>query len=71
MAKVRPVKVVWRNAEGKLRSTSFDLIPSGQKKAKALKAEGFNPRVYVQGSLFESESDGSSKAYDPRYEIPY
>jgi len=47
------------------------LIPQGQKKARALKSEGYSAQVFVQGELFETTETGSAKAYDPRYEIPY
>ena len=71
MAKQRPVKVCWHDAQGKARYSTFDMIPQGLKKAKALRALGFTTQVFVQGALFECETNGGAKAYDPRYEIPY
>ena len=71
MARQKPVKVVWQDERNKSRFTSFDMIPQGLKKAKALRADGFRVAVYVQGELFEPDENGGAKAYDPRYEIPY
>lgn len=71
MPATKPVKVVWRNTDGKTRTRSYDLIPQAKRFAASLKSEGLNSQIFVQGELFETTETGSAKAYDPRYEIPF
>lgn len=69
--KAFPVRVVWLTETGKIRSKGFHMIDAGKRFASKLREDGESPSIFVQSQLFETTEDGSARAYDPRYEIPF
>lgn len=71
MAKVFPVKVVWRNEEGKTRTKGFDLLPRAEQYRLRLIKCGIAASVYAQGALFSGEELPKQSTYGPGDDIPY
>lgn len=71
VAKTFPVRVTWRDADGKARSKGFWLLPRAMAHAKALKDSASYIQVWAQGELFSEGQGQAQKTYSMSDEIPY
>ena len=71
MAKTFPVRVTWRDADGKLRTKGFHLIPRAQAFTKGLAEDGLHGTVWVQDELFSVVTPDKTSTYRPGDDIPF
>jgi hypothetical protein len=69
--KAFPIRIVWRNEEGKTRTKGFDLLPRALSFQKALREHGAESNCYVQGEIFGREVSLSQQTYSQSDDIPY